>query len=252
MTFSPVLWTLPPGAPKPNLVQCWFPGVHINVGGGSDNKNGDLEFMANTTFAWMIDRCSPLLDFNLEAIIHLLTSHSKTVDDILSQYSQASDSQILQAAKYTRSFWSGGPIVDSFEGPMYRTQGSLVRTPGIYYTYELTNECIHPIVHYMQMHCQDYSPKALEDFKRIPYKRGSQDCGFYFKAILTKSTYEPMTTRLKSRLSKGWSWVTGNMVNNEIEKYEVRIPEFVMPESVNSRSGDVPGKEDTCAQLRGC
>jgi hypothetical protein len=34
---------------KTNLVQCWFPGMHINVGGGSDDplkaQEGDLEGM---------------------------------------------------------------------------------------------------------------------------------------------------------------------------------------------------------------
>lgn len=34
--FSPTLWTLPKENKSTTLIQCWFPGVHINVGGGSD------------------------------------------------------------------------------------------------------------------------------------------------------------------------------------------------------------------------
>ena len=59
--FSPTLWYLPEGNTETNLQQCWFPGVHINVGGGSDDglkeiekTKGDLESMANITFAWMV------------------------------------------------------------------------------------------------------------------------------------------------------------------------------------------------------
>lgn len=59
-----------------NLCQCWFPGVHINIGGGSDEtlkeekkSEGDLESMANITFAWMVDRVREvsLLDFEISA-----------------------------------------------------------------------------------------------------------------------------------------------------------------------------------------
>jgi uncharacterized protein (DUF2235 family) len=69
-SFTPTLWTLPSDseAKKTNLIQCWFPGVHVNVGGGSDDpfkdKMGDFESIANMTFAWMVDRCAPFLSFN--------------------------------------------------------------------------------------------------------------------------------------------------------------------------------------------
>lgn len=56
--FSPTLWNIPSDNKKTNLIQCWFPGIHVNIGGGSDDglkrtPKGDLESMANTTFAWM-------------------------------------------------------------------------------------------------------------------------------------------------------------------------------------------------------
>lgn len=56
----------------PELKQVWFPGYHINVGGGSsdtlDNK-GDMEEMSNITFSWMLDQIRPHLSINEEAIM---------------------------------------------------------------------------------------------------------------------------------------------------------------------------------------
>lgn len=56
--FRPTLWYIPKDMPArlakenktiPELKQVWFPGVHINVGGGSDDciqqMDGDLERM---------------------------------------------------------------------------------------------------------------------------------------------------------------------------------------------------------------
>ncbi|GKZ24599.1 hypothetical protein AbraIFM66951_012003 [Aspergillus brasiliensis] len=99
-----------------------FYNTEIHPSGGSDNKNGDLEFLANTTFAWMVDRCLPLLDFSLERVINLLESHDKSVQGLIKQYAQTGQ---------TGTFWTGGPLLDSFKGLVYRTQGSLVRTPGL-------------------------------------------------------------------------------------------------------------------------
>jgi hypothetical protein len=54
--FRPTLWYIPDdlrarlekeGKPIPELKQVWFPGVHTNIGGGSDDAitdmKGDLE-----------------------------------------------------------------------------------------------------------------------------------------------------------------------------------------------------------------
>ncbi|KAH7079694.1 hypothetical protein FB567DRAFT_127260 [Paraphoma chrysanthemicola] len=48
---------------KPDLVQVWFTGVHINVGGGTDDAKTDFEGLANITFAWMVEQCRPYLAF---------------------------------------------------------------------------------------------------------------------------------------------------------------------------------------------
>ena len=57
LTFPPTLWHATTGAPAKDLQQCWFPGVHGNIGGGADdptapaNDHGEI---ADITFAWMV------------------------------------------------------------------------------------------------------------------------------------------------------------------------------------------------------
>jgi hypothetical protein len=61
--FVPTLWHLPPGPTTTNLEQCWFPGVHINIGGGSDDQikggRGDREEIATLTPSSPATRPSP-------------------------------------------------------------------------------------------------------------------------------------------------------------------------------------------------
>lgn len=86
--MKPTLWNMPSDNRKireqmgrtgeTNLIQCWFPGVHINVGGESidglkSTPKGDLESMANTTFAWMVDRCRPYLHYK-ERVLSFITT----------------------------------------------------------------------------------------------------------------------------------------------------------------------------------
>jgi uncharacterized protein (DUF2235 family) len=70
-TFYPTIWWKHPDAHYergkkiiyPELQQCWFPGHHGDVGGGSDDRK-----ISNLSLAWMIDQCSSrdLLDFDYE------------------------------------------------------------------------------------------------------------------------------------------------------------------------------------------
>ena len=87
--FTPTLWHKPDGSTT-NLIQCWFPGVHINIGGGSDDalreltkQLGDLEGMANVSLAWMVDRVREFtkLKFNdntLDIIVARYMDNSKS------------------------------------------------------------------------------------------------------------------------------------------------------------------------------
>ncbi|KAF8851311.1 hypothetical protein BDZ45DRAFT_154222 [Acephala macrosclerotiorum] len=59
--------------PPTNLVQCWFPGAHVNVGGGSSsntgpNPSGDREQLASIAYAWMLDRIRPFLALSEDAL----------------------------------------------------------------------------------------------------------------------------------------------------------------------------------------
>ncbi|KNG50088.1 hypothetical protein TW65_03007 [Stemphylium lycopersici] len=79
---------------QPDLRQVWFTGVHINIGGGTDEEGKeedskdegktDLEGLANVTFAWMVDQCRPYLafdDFTNDTIANYL-QRTKAHDDL--------------------------------------------------------------------------------------------------------------------------------------------------------------------------
>jgi hypothetical protein len=51
LPFTPTIWETPSGRTDLDLKQCWFPGVHANIGGGyPDTMSADI------TLAWMISR----------------------------------------------------------------------------------------------------------------------------------------------------------------------------------------------------
>lgn len=49
LTFPPTLWYRTQNAPTKDLQQCWFPGVHQNIGGGAPDRE-----IEDITFAWMV------------------------------------------------------------------------------------------------------------------------------------------------------------------------------------------------------
>jgi hypothetical protein len=74
-TFAPSVWKLDPKNQTTNLVQAWFPGAHINIGGGSREKDengllGTKEQLAYISYVWMLDRIRPYLalhEYELES-----------------------------------------------------------------------------------------------------------------------------------------------------------------------------------------
>lgn len=65
--FEPALWKKTEETMKADLKQCWFPGVHSNIGGGVEDQE-----IADMTLAWMIQQLSPYLGFDdnyLDSII---------------------------------------------------------------------------------------------------------------------------------------------------------------------------------------
>ncbi|KAI0123296.1 hypothetical protein BJ170DRAFT_587135 [Xylariales sp. AK1849] len=187
------------------LLQVWFPGVHINIGGGSDDLlgdwKGDFEQIALISFAWMCEQIAPYLQLQGG---DLLTLARNTVEDrfnltrpalgavargdkdygshwIWSKAWAALDkthihnAQLKKIADGVINGWATGPIVDSFAGTMVAA-GSETRTPGRYVQDTTgkksvkigpTFEKIHPSVGYRrEKRAQDYKPPALEKFKR--------------------------------------------------------------------------------------
>jgi len=67
--FTPTIWAAPTNPPK-ELKQCWFRGVHCDVGGGG---YPDQE-LANLTLAWMITQLESkhLIQFNLDIFWKLM------------------------------------------------------------------------------------------------------------------------------------------------------------------------------------
>ncbi|OCT50549.1 protein of unknown function DUF2235 [Cladophialophora carrionii] len=108
--FSPALWEKRDNNTT-NLVQCWFPGVHSNVGGGYDDQE-----LANITLAWMISKLEPFLDFERDFLIGLWESNR---------------AYYKQSGQRTR-WWSFGELYNSLKG-IYSLTGSKTRTPGSYF-----------------------------------------------------------------------------------------------------------------------
>ena len=60
------MWHLPQGY-KTNLIQCWFPGYHSDVGGTADRNKEEAE-IDEIAFAWMCDQVGRYLTFDPPAL----------------------------------------------------------------------------------------------------------------------------------------------------------------------------------------
>ncbi|KAH8203035.1 hypothetical protein TruAng_002763 [Truncatella angustata] len=186
------------------LLQVWFPGYHINIGGGSDDpldeREGDFEQIALITFAWMCEQISPYIQ--LDKDIFNLAKNSlqdrydliacpleplpptmlpKGGNDIGHWLKKRASSFLVKnglkdshktVSEQVQFGWATGPIEDSFSGAMVLA-GSRTRTPGRYNERNFdgvrigkTYEMIHPTVWYRQERRPDYLPEALKGFKR--------------------------------------------------------------------------------------
>ncbi|KAH8725306.1 hypothetical protein GQ44DRAFT_707498 [Phaeosphaeriaceae sp. PMI808] len=188
--FRPTLWYIPqdlvddPRRPTPELKQVWFPGVHINSGGGSDDcfseMKGDSENLSTATLAWMLQCISPHLAIDHEEYQKYLEQYMRWLPPKRDPPHTHGDFDFS---------WGVGPIVDSFGG-MYYLNGTHTRVPGheSVETYDakekeilwkplsqigLTNEYIHPIVlHRSIVRGWDKHSPLKEGWKRH-HKRGT-------------------------------------------------------------------------------
>ena len=147
--FSPLVLYVPPQNHDTTLVQVWFPGMHINVGGGDPDglkarHKGDHENLAHISLAWMVDRVSPFLDFDHETLLFNLQ---------MKDPGRTTGNGMSSRVKY-----ASGVFKDSIISVLL---GRQVRAPGEYSTHteppELMstlgrcNEYIHPSVYVRQV-----------------------------------------------------------------------------------------------------
>ncbi|KAJ1323444.1 DUF2235 domain-containing protein [Microdochium nivale] len=183
----------------PTLEQVWFPGMHMNVGGGDSDilkeRLGDFEQIALISFAWMIERVKPFIEFEPRLRKRSVRDRMALVVPVLAESTnerwknygtwfptlwKGLDSvgiykaELRSLGEKTVVGWAEGPIVDSYTIAMKAT-GSAVRTPGDYRyapedklrSKELghTNEFIHPSIAYRKL-AMKYDPEALAGFTR--------------------------------------------------------------------------------------
>ncbi|MCJ1434448.1 hypothetical protein MMC27_003816 [Xylographa pallens] len=165
--FSPSIWEKPEGQQLPHkLVQCWFPGVHANVGGGyADAATADI------TLAWMMAQLDALLAFDPEYVVWQRELNVK-------YYREAKPPAAVRP-------WGMGEVYNTYTGIAF-LGGSQTRTPGQYHAtngvtgdpepryLRDTREQIHPSVR-VRLACggqgaEDqgpYRPDALEHFQLL-------------------------------------------------------------------------------------
>lgn len=172
----------------PLLKQVWFPGYHINIGGGSmdtlDNK-GDMEELASITFAWMLDQIREHLSLDERYIVeekndreeHLeelnklvgkgeitFTSRARSERDCFWRLVKATALAVkhplasIEEPSYQNPHkygWGTGDMKDSYTA-MYWLNGRRKRTPGEYAKKDgedgedLRDTCefVHPVVNF--------------------------------------------------------------------------------------------------------
>jgi hypothetical protein len=166
------------------LRQVWFPGYHINIGGGSDDtlhNEGDMEEMSSITFAWMLDQIKPYLSLNEEYLgkeradmefhISTLVEKPQLRESLLVQAQRTaavfkrSSLATVESGDKQRSYgWGTGVLKDSFT-PFYYLNGSKKRTPGSYDPLDKdgqplgdTFEYVHPVVGFREKQLPEYTP----------------------------------------------------------------------------------------------
>lgn len=167
--FRPTLWYIPkdlvddPNRPTPELKQAWFPGVHINIGGGSSDcfstMKGDSENISTATLCWMLQCVSPHLTIDRESFELYLAQYKRWLFRIRYACTYHHETWGEKAWKYVPKLpkipfinpgpdelappardpphphvefdfsWGTGPLVDSFGG-MYHLNGTHKRMPG--------------------------------------------------------------------------------------------------------------------------
>lgn len=226
-----------------NLIQCWFPGYHINIGGGSDHalkkRKGDFESMANITFAWMVDRVQQYtsLGFSEDAMFEIIERYATNISTVIKEENPLEGENHNQVYKG----WGIGPDVDSMD-TLQAAAGSVTRTPAQYIQGErITNECVHPVVAFAldKSTTSTWKPKALEGFQRIPNPEAKGKGFVWQKKFIAPPPAPPkkeegVVQKTKSAVFSGlsgvYSYVRGKSTPVPVGKEVIlTLPEFVLP-----------------------
>lgn len=150
--YQPTIWEKPEGQELPRILkQCWFPGVHSDIGGSYADTD-----LANLTLCWMVSQLSPLIDFEYvyiwtqirlaieqhETEVLLANSNHTTNGNGIARKSSTTSSRTNPprmptfhtpngAFPTTIRPWGLGKIHDSMSF-FFRLGGSKIRTPGEY------------------------------------------------------------------------------------------------------------------------
>ena len=185
------------------FVQCWFPGVHTDVGGGYERGYRDV---SDLSLAWMVDMCSSALVFDENLAQHLKKPSTQSEDPI-----DPKETPLPPDNKWGRSV-----AHDELHTAKFWLGGSVTRKPGQYFLglkdgkgkplKFTTTEYMHPSVRYRMM-------MGVEDKKNTPYKPAAL-AGFQLKKV--EDVYEGADI-----VSIKWQWE--KLVHVEGEKEPVLV-----------------------------
>lgn len=196
--FTPMLLYLPDpesnasGFPEIKLKQCWFPGVHTNVGGGYPDSH-----MADLSLFWMLEQCRGMLDFEELFIAQTIQAN---------HFPQHNFGKLKRGISRIYPGWAKGKIEDSYWTSLMPLLGKSYRKPG--QSKGITNEVMHCSVR-RRWQCQKlkWRPRALNGF--TPVQDGdtgkwrwvkSSDGGQSVAIELPEETFQRSPTSWQHRL----------------------------------------------------
>lgn len=202
------------------FIQCWFPGVHTDVGGGYERAYRDI---SDISFAWMVDLCSTKLAF-LPGLEKRLEERSLVLEDPLAKEKKAE-------TKKEETSWAMSKAHDELRTLAFWLGGSTDRKPGQYYLEKKgendkgmywTNEYIHASVRARMLKTKEeghqWKPPALDSFN---LEKGE----------------------------KGWNWVK-EIKTSDGKIQRIALPEW-MPGQMNPKDNpkEIPKENQECLML---
>jgi hypothetical protein len=122
-SYAPTIWEKPEGQRWPKILkQCWFPGVHSDIGGSYPDTD-----LANLTLCWMVSQLDPFIEFEKDYIWKQMRLSIERHEREIEQIKASGSTQPIPKLRP----WGLGKIHNSMSF-FFRLGGSKVRTPGEY------------------------------------------------------------------------------------------------------------------------